>query len=181
MMYEEWRDIQGYEGLYQISNYGRVKSLRRKAYNHFTKERIMTPVITKKGYYQVRLHNGTNSQGFKIHRLVAKAFIPNSYNVSQVNHIDGNKQNNCVNNLEWVTPKQNMQHAASNGLLRDVSGNNNPNCKPIKQYDLNGNFIKRWNSMRDIYEVLGIDRHSIRNCCVGNLKTSHNYVWRYDD
>lgn len=178
-MKEIWRDVVGYEGLYMVSNFGRVKSLSRKAYNHFTKERIMTPVLTKKGYLQVRLHNGKTARGFKIHRLVAKAFINNSENKSQVNHIDGNKLNNCVYNLEWCTPKQNMKHAAENKLLRDVSGNNNPNCKPINQYDLQGKFIKRWSSMCDITKDLGINRHSIRECCVGKLKTSHGYIWKY--
>lgn len=178
---EIWKDVPSYEGLYQVSNYGRVKSLSRKAYNHFTKERIMTQVTTKKGYKQVRLHNGKKSQGFRVHRLVANTFISNSDNKPQVNHIDGNKQNNCVDNLEWVTPKQNMRHAVDNGLLRDVSGNHNPNCKTINQYDLNGNFIKQWKSMYEIHKELGINRHSIRNCCTGVLKTSHNYIWRYKD
>lgn len=178
-MEEIWKDIKGYEELYQVSNLGRVKSLSRFAYNHFTKERIMTPIITKKGYLQIRIRANCKAKGFKIHRLVAEAFIPNPNGLPQVNHIDGNKQNNCVDNLEWCTCKENMQHAVTHGLLHDYSGNKNPNCKVIFQYNLNGVFLKRWTSIYQITKELGYERHGISKCCSGKIKKYKNYIWKY--
>lgn len=173
--------LNGYEGLYQISNLGRVKGLKRKVYNHFVKERILTPVVLKKGYLQIRLHNKQNTRGFKIHRLVAEAFIPNPENKPQVNHINGVKTDNRIGNLEWVTAKENMQHASAHKLLCDVSGNKNPNCKKINQYDLDSNFIKQWSSISDITNKLKIDRHCITKCCTHKIDKSHGYIWRYAD
>lgn len=180
-MEEIWKDIEGYEGLYQVSNFGRVKGLKRKVYNHFVKECILNPVVLKKGYLQIRLHNKQNTKGFKIHRLVAEAFIPNPENKPQVNHINGIKTDNRVENLEWVTAKENMQHASTHKLLRDVSGNKNPNCKKINQYNLKGNFIKQWNSISDIVNEFKIDRHCITKCCTHKIYKSHGYIWKYAD
>lgn len=119
-MKEIWRDIKGYEGLYQVSNIGRVKSLERIITNtlgSYTRaEKILVPLKTKKGYYQIHLHKNGVCKTSKIHRLVAEAFIPNPLNKSQVNHIDGNKINNNVENLEWATQEENMQHAYKTGL-----------------------------------------------------------------
>ena len=178
-MKEIWKDIKGYEFRYQISNVGRIKSLRRYVYNHFSKEKILTPVLTKKGYLQIRLSDGKRFKGYKIHRLVAQAFIPNPDNKPQVNHIDGNKLNNKVDNLEWCTGKENMIHAAKNKLLKDVSGNKNPNCKKINQFDLDGNFIKEWDSIYDITNAFKIDRHIITKCCTFKCKSACGYIWRY--
>lgn len=180
-MEEIWKGIKGYESRYQISNIGRVKSLRKYVYNHFSKEKILTPVVTKKGYLQIRLSDGKKFKGYRIHRLVAEAFIPNPENKPQVNHINGNKQDNRVENLEWCTNKENMIHAAKNKLLKDVSGNKNPNCKKINQYDLYGNHIKKWKSIYDITETLGIDRHLITKCCTFKRDSASGYIWRYTD
>jgi hypothetical protein len=132
-MAEIWKDIEGYEGKYQVSNLGRVKSLQRKVWNRYTwhdlPERILKP---KKGYCYavVTLCNGNGkTKNHYVHRLVAYAFL---YNVKeQVNHIDGNKLNNHLDNLEWVSQSENMKHAHNTGLLkvRDMSGTNNPNYK----------------------------------------------------
>lgn len=101
-MIEEWKDIEGYEGLYQVSNLGRVKRV--------TTGRILKPSKHTKGYYRVELYkNGSQSKKL-IHRLVAQVFIPNPDNKSQVNHIDENKTNNLVSNLEWMTAKENLNH-----------------------------------------------------------------------
>lgn len=119
-MEEMWRDIPGYEGYYQVSNLGRVKSLERMVkhggYEYRRKERIRSPFETA-GYLCVALNKDTIEKTYQIHQLVAIAFIPNPENKPIVNHIDGNKTNNCVDNLEWVTYKENAQHAIRIGLL----------------------------------------------------------------
>ena len=102
---EIWKDIRDYEGVYQISNLGKVKSLARKVSNGHAlidlEERLLTPNTLAKGYFQVTLYKGKKRKCFQVHRLVAGAFIENPGNYPQVNHIDGNKQNNVVDNLEW--------------------------------------------------------------------------------
>lgn len=122
-MTEIWRDIDGYDGLYQVSNLGRVKSFKYK-----------TPRITKgavgiRGYLYVNLYRGGKCKHAYVHRLVAKAFIPNSDNKPQVNHINGDKSDNRVVNLEWCTPSENVQHAFDAGLISALRGENNPRAK----------------------------------------------------
>ena len=114
---EEWKPIKGYEGLYEVSNFGRVKSLDRI---NCCGKRVQSKLFStqaKKNYITVVLNNDGNSKTFRIHRLVAQAFIPNPENKPCVNHKDGNKQNNHVNNLEWCTHSENMKHAHDTGLL----------------------------------------------------------------
>lgn len=103
---EEWRAIAGYEGLYEVSNLGRVRSLKYWGGNRVA---ILKQATSKRGYKKIALTS--EKKTFLIHRLVAQAFIPNPENKPEVNHIDGNKQNNCVNNLEWVTGSENNIHA----------------------------------------------------------------------
>lgn len=117
---EVWKDIVGYEGLYQVSNLGRVKSLKRNKANNYGKvpERVLKQQINKKsgGYSQASLCKEGKYKVFFIHRLVARAFIHNPDNKPVVNHKDGNKHNNCVGNLEWCTQKENVLHSFVTGL-----------------------------------------------------------------
>lgn len=106
-MKEIWEDVRGYEGLYQVSNFGNVKSLN---YNKTKQEKILKPK-TSSAYNIVCLCKNGNNKYCSIHRLVANAFIPNPYSYSDINHIDGNKRNNSVKNLEWVSRSENMKHA----------------------------------------------------------------------
>lgn len=119
-MQEIWKDVGGFEGLYQVSNLGRVKSLEKKIpYGYGLRtipERILKNNVNEYGYLYVRLYKDAKGTKFKIHRLVALTFLENPKNKRCVNHKDGNKQNNCVENLEWVTHGENMQHAADNKL-----------------------------------------------------------------
>lgn len=111
---EEWRDIVGYEGLYQVSNYGRVKSIAR-SYRH--NDKILKQDLKSNGYWQVHLCRNSKSKWHHVHRLVAMAFITKADGCDIVNHIDNNRQNNHVINLEWTTMKDNIQHAAKQGRM----------------------------------------------------------------
>lgn len=122
-MNEEWKDIKGYEGLYQVSSLGRVKNLERyvRAKNNSlrkNKEKILSFFINKNGYQEATLSKNSKKRLHRVNRLVAEAFIPNPENKPQVNHKDGNKLNNRVNNLEWCTRSENMIHAWKNGLCK---------------------------------------------------------------
>ena len=171
-MKEIFKDIKGFEGLYQISNFGNVKSLKRNI--------ILKPSSNGKGYLHIILYKNCKSKVGRIHRLVAQAFIPNPENKPQINHIDGNKSNNNVNNLEWVTNSENQKHAFALGLQTNIA-NNNPRTRKINQYDLQGNLIKTWNSCYDIVKELNINRSCIWRCCTGQCKCSHGYKWGYAD
>ena len=109
-MSEYWKDISGYEGIYQVSNKGRIKSLERKVWNYTKPERILKPNSKPNGYLQVNLSNGGEARHAYVHRLVAQTFLPNPCGLPEVNHIDFDKTNNCVGNLEWVSDEENKRH-----------------------------------------------------------------------
>lgn len=119
---EIWKDIEGYEGLYQISNKGRVKSFKIGCWR-------VLKTNNNCAYYVVKLFNQQKTKRFLVHRLVATAFIPNPKNVHVVSYIDGNKLNNCVENLEWVTHSENIEHAFRIGLKKVYLGTKNSNVK----------------------------------------------------
>ena len=178
-MKEEWKDIEGYEGFYQVSNLGRIKSIERETYSghnysvrRIEKEMISTGYKTKNGYvYQTLLKNGQRKT-FKLHRLVAQVFIPNPYNKPQVNHIDGDKTNNRSDNLEWVTRKENLNHAYKTGLSKIC---------PVLQYDLDNNFIREFRSIDEATRYMGKKYHgNIMQCCQSDKrKTAYGYIWKY--
>ncbi|MEG6615375.1 NUMOD4 motif-containing HNH endonuclease [Peptococcaceae bacterium 1198_IL3148] len=126
---EIWKDIEGFEGFYQISNYGRVKSLGGWCGTAKRKERIRAVHLTHDGYEKVRLIHGGKDKTVRVHRLVAEAFIPNPENKDTVNHKDGNKRNNHVSNLEWVDRSEQMIHAYKLGLKTSRVGSKNKNAK----------------------------------------------------
>lgn len=131
-MKEIWKDIQGYEGLYQVSNFGRVKSLDRKLKNRWGDFiRSGKVMVTNKSnrYFAINLFTNWQFKHCKIHKLVAAAFVPNPNNKPQINHIDGIKSNNHADNLEWVTQAENMQHAKKMGLRPNFKGEKNPCAK----------------------------------------------------
>lgn len=165
-MIEEWKDIKGYESLYQVSNLGRIKSLN---YNHTKKEKIMSLENNKSGYLRVALHLRKKQRHYLVHRLVAEAFIPNPNNYACINHKDENKQNNNIDNLEWCTHKYNNCYGSK--LLKSK--------KPINQYDKNGNFLKSWSCSKEASNYLKIDSSTITKCCRGKKKTCGGYCWGY--
>ena len=186
-MNEIWKDIPNYEGLYQVSNFGRIKKLNKKmivkqenrTFIYHSKERMLKPQKEKTGYFNVVLYNATNKKHFKVHRLVAEAFIPNPENKPQVNHIDGNKQNNCVSNLEFCTNGENQIHAWGTGLQKRYIGKENPKSKKVKQFDINNKYIKTWDCIREVERTLKIKNYNITSCCKGKRKTAGGYIWRY--
>lgn len=190
-MKEIWKDIKDYEGLYQVSNLGRVKSLNHirkngKNSKYMQKGKVLHKWISCCGYYQVVLSKNGKVKRLTIHRIVAQVFIPNTLNKPQVNHKDGNKLNNCVDNLEWCTRSENQLHAWKNGLqvftdnqLKSVTKNGIPVAKPVNQYDKSKNFIKRWNSMKEAECSLNIPNSNITNCCKGKRKSAGGYIWEY--
>lgn len=183
-MKEIWKDIENYEGLYQVSNLGKIKSLEhdRKADkgSYTQKSRIMKSFIVR-GYYQVRLYKDRKYKNFSIHRLVAQAFIPNLENKAQVNHINGIKTDNRMENLEWCTQSENMIHAYKTGLQKPILGGKNVLAKAVAQYDKTGKLIKEYQSTMEAERETGISHSNISSCCSnkGRYKTVGGYVWKY--
>lgn len=185
MQEEIWKDIQGYEGLYQVSNLGRVKRLKFiNGTTFFDREIILKQSLNKRGYCFISLSKRNIKCSKAVHRLVSQAFIPNPKNKSEVNHIDGNKQNNNVNNLEWSTREENIQHAYNNGLnlgsMKNKRGIDNPHSKKVYQFDLNGNFIRQYGSAREAERITGIRCSDITMCCRNKTKKSHGFIWKYN-
>lgn len=161
----EWRDVVGYEGLYKVSAEGDIKSIRSN--------KILSPDTNQDGYKRVSLYKNKASKHYSVHRLVAQAFIPNPDNLPQVNHIDEDKSNNCVSNLEWITPKDNCNYGTRN---RKVALSKN---KPVLQLSLEGDLIREWESASEVQRVLGYSQGDICNCCNNKLKTAHKFKWSY--
>ena len=131
--HELWRDIENYEGLYKVSNFGRVKSF------HFGREKLLKAGVSNTGYVNVSLTKNKTKKNFNVHVLVAKAFIPNPDGKREVNHIDGDKLNNCVDNLEWVTGSENTRHAIQNGQMKIKKGSQ---CYQAKLTDEQVRYIR---------------------------------------
>lgn len=174
---EIWKDIKGYENLYQISNLGQVKSLRNNL--------ILKPGLVGIGYLSVNLCKDGKHNYKKIHRLVAEHFIENIDNLPCINHKDGIKTNNNVENLEWCTSSYNNKEAYRLGLKGSLKGKNNKYSeslmKQVNQYDLQNNFIKTWNSIQSIENNLGIKHTNIVKCCKGERHKAGGYIWKYAD
>lgn len=163
---EEWKDIVGFEGFYQVSNLGRIKSISRRN----KKERIRVFYPAPNGYLRLVLSVNNKRKTISAHRSVAEAFIPNPNNWETVNHKDFNKNNNCSNNLEWLPISLNIRHSCING--RHFK-------KPINQFDLKGNFIKEWGSAYQVECELGYFATLISRCCRGAQKHHKQYIWRF--
>ena len=179
-----WRDIEGFEGLYQVSNTGQVRSLGN---NRSRKTKILKQYINNKGYKQVGLRKNGKCKKYLVHRLVAQAFIPNPNNYPIINHKDENPSNNAVWNLEWCTYKHNINYGtrnkkASESMKGKNKGKNNPTSKPVLMFSKNGEFIKRFDNVADANEYLGKDRDNsnINRCARGKYKTAYNYLWKYE-
>ena len=178
IMQEVWKDVKGYEGLYQISNLGRVRSFI-KCNAHPNIPRIISPYKHNSGYLRVDLGAGENNRQYSLHRLVASAFVDNPNNKPCVNHIDGNKHNNAADNLEWVTYSENQKHAFATGLKYCKYGKEHHNHSIVNQYTKTGEFIKQWFGFCEIERELKFSGSNIHACCNGKQKTAYGYIWRY--
>ena len=198
-MEEIWKDIKEYEGLYQVSNLGNIKSLRRNKLIKYSKD--------NKGYLRTSLAKNGINRTVKVHRIVAQAFINNDENKPQVNHKNGNKTDNNVENLEWVSNQENQNHSWNTGLRKKGKehwsygkippqlakvigcGKNNPNynnrgvknplSKKVQQLDKENKIIKLWYGIAEASRELKICSNTISLCCKGKRKTAGGYKWQY--
>lgn len=180
-MEEIWKDIEGYEGKYQVSNFGKILSLKTN--------KILKHTKSNAGYAMVRLYHGDTDQkyqfkDYQVHRLVGTHFLPNPNNFPMINHIDENKMNPSAENLEWVSAKQNANHGSRNKTIGNKGG------IPVCQYSLDGKLIRIWKSARVVAKVISkklecdieVTSRMIREVCKGSRVQAYGYMWRrYDE
>jgi hypothetical protein len=165
---------------YYISKCGKILS---NNYNKTRKIKLMSPQ-NRLGYYSIRLYKNKNSRYYQVHRLVAETFISNPKNKPQVNHKNSIRNDNRIENLEWVSNSENQKHAYKFGHQKvnktnlGKFGKLNTNSKKIQQFDLNGNFIRNWNCMKDVERELNILVSCISCCCSGRSKTAGGFIWK---
>lgn len=198
---EKWKDVVGYEGMYQVSNFGNIKSLNRISLNNRSlKGRLLSQRTDKDGYKIVTLFKNGVRVDMKVHRCVASAFISNPCNYPEVNHKDESKANNNVSNLEWCTSKYNANYgtrskkisAANKGCPRPyMKGANNyfygkhycgelsPSSKVVLKCDTGGNVLDRYTCTREAAEAVGCSQSAISMGCLGKRKTVKGYTWKY--
>lgn len=174
---EIWEPVNNYEKQYEVSNFGRIRSLPRNT----TSGKIINPIKTESGLW-VSLRNSGNDTKQLIHRLVAKSFIENPENKPQINHIDGNRWNNFVGNLEWVTNSENVKH--SHDYLNRVYtayGENHKNSKTVSQYTKSGIYLNTFGSVNEASRQLNISFENIASCARGKRKSAGNFIWKYEN
>ena len=186
---EIWKDIEGFEGLYQVSNMGRVKSLN---YKMTGEERILKPVKIKNDYLQVTLSKEGKTKTYLLHRIVAKAFCENHMGYKEVNHKDQNKENNCANNLEFCSRKYNVNYGTrTERQAEKIRGKKQSeehvrkriekHYKPVFGINKVNGLIAEFSSIMEASRALGINHSAICNCLKGKSKSCGGYVWYYAD
>ena len=172
MKKEYWKPVVGYEGLYEVSNWGRVKRLRRlitNQYNSFyIEEKILKPQKNIYGYLYVNLYKNGIMKHKTIHKLVAEVFLPNPNNYKEVNHKDECKTNNIVSNLEWCDRKYNINYGTRNEKV----------SKKVYQYTLDGEFVREWKSTAECCRN-GYNQGHVAACCRGERKIHKGFIWKY--
>ena len=194
MQEEIWKDIQGYEGRYQISNLGNVKSLN---YRNSKRSQNLVPKVNNYGYKWVELSNGIERKQLLIHRLVALAFIDNPLNYPIINHKDENPLNCTADNLEWCTNKYNVEYSMERHPERFITVKTSKRFERAKrdfyklktkysnthinQFSLKGEFIKQWLNFAELKHIKNYNSTSIKECCEGKRKTAYGYKWEFAD
>ena len=185
-MNEIWKDIAGYEGYYQISDKGRIKSLERRVNDNggmfLLKSKILKPVMNDQGYLRIGLRKDGKRKHKRVSRLVAEAFIPNPENKPQINHKNGDRTDNNVSNLEWVSVSDNIKHSyrvlkRKRSMLGKI-GINNPNSKPVAQI-MNGKIIATFPAAKEAERITGISQGNISRCANKKIKTAGGFQWKY--
>lgn len=170
---EVWKPVRGYFNLYEVSNYGRVRSLN---YHHTDKERILSPFKNSGGYLIVGLYKDEKRKKYRIHRLVWEAFNGPIPKGMQINHLNEDKTDCSLTNLSLVTPKENINYGTRNGrVAKSLS-------KPVEQFTLSGIYLCTWPSTISVEEELGhlgFDQSAISACCNGKQKTHKGFIWKY--
>jgi len=184
MKKEIWKDIEDYKGLYQVSNYGRIKCLERivpcsNQFGTYSTRKIKAYILSpyrrnakrNDNHLVVCLYKNNIKKLHFVHRLVAQAFIKNTNNYPFINHLDGNPLNNYVDNLEWCTVQMNTKHAYKIGLAKPS------NTKQVNQYTLDGTFIKTWNTIKEAEKTLKL--YHISDCCHNKRNRAGNFLWKF--
>lgn len=171
-----FRDIEDYEGLYQVSDQGKVKSL------HGKREIILKGCISRSGYLMVGLHKNNHLKTCCVHSLVAHAFpeiCGEYFEGAEINHKDENKTNNAASNLEFVDVKTNRNYGTRNERMRAKLTNNTRESKPIYQYTLEGELVKEYPSAHEVERQTGWSYGAVSRCARGECNKAYNYIWRY--
>lgn len=181
---EIWKDVEGWEGIYAISNLGRLKSFKK-----YPEGYIMKMTNETGWYFSVVLCQGDRSESTRIHRLVAKHFIPNPENKKTVNHKDLNKQNNIASNLEWATQKENNAHAGENLPHKNdgmINYNQNVKTTPIHQFSINGDFIAEYKNGKEASDSTGVCHRNIMQVAAKTeykpgltRKQAGGFIWKF--
>ncbi|WP_288638854.1 NUMOD4 domain-containing protein [uncultured Lentilactobacillus sp.] len=189
-MKEGWKDIPNYEGLYEASSLGRIRSRNRTIDNRKYSGKIIKPQNNGHGYYHVTLAANKKHSQFYVHRLVALTFLPNPSELPEVNHIDENPANNCVDNLEWCTAKYNSNYGnhgqhVSEGSKKSIRKrqacvqNGMKTAKPVVQMKMDGTEIKVWPSMGMAAKMGNFNRCNIQKCCIGEYYQHKGFRWKF--
>lgn len=181
---EIWKNIDGYKPIYQVSNTGNVRSLARETMARYSiqrKTRILKTSIDHVGYNVVYLYDKFGKRRtVRVHRLVAMAFIKNPNGLLEIDHIDGNKQNNFVDNLKWVTHKENCNNEKTAIKQRKYIGEKAKHKRSISAYTMDGELVGKWPTITMAAKETGTNRHSISYVANGKYKTSNNLIWKYN-
>ena len=179
-MEEIWKSINDFEGFYEVSNFGRVRSIDRYVNGNgitcnfqFVKGKILHPVKDKLGYFRVMLRKNRKYKVFLVHRLVANAFIENAKKLPYINHKDENPSNNCVDNLEWCSAQYNVTYGNCQAKITKYK------IRSVIQYDKNMNFIKEWDSLKAAADFINVAQQNISACCRNRRKACGGFIWRY--
>lgn len=179
-MAEIWKSVIGYENLYEVSNLGGVRSL--------SSNKVLKQSSDKGGYLRVNLYNNQVCKTFKVHRLVGSAFIKEEPNKTLIDHINGNRNDNKVENLRWCSNKENHNFSLTKATRKELSDNNVKKygshgfikaSRKVIQCSKNGIELKIWNSIKEASEVLGITKHNIFRVCNGQRISAGGYTWKF--
>lgn len=176
-MEEVWKQIKGFEGYYEVSNFGNVRSIDRYVYQQGREQLYkgvqISPYKINSGYLCVRLSKGNKKKGYLVHRLVAEAFIQNPQSLPQINHKDENKHNNNIENLEWCTLSYNASYGTLPQKKKEKFGHR------VCQYDNRGSFLRTFTSSREAERETNIRHSEILDCCKHLAHTAGGYIWRF--